>query len=558
MTIITLSSSLWLIELYRTQHSEFTTVKILNLVDHTIDFNDSLKLAKQLWNWISVTQRNDLFRLFNQNTKNQIDAWTNWCEKSLDEDCPLNSYRYVNYYDLHLTDDFEMRKNSRKVVTIVKININRSRLEWVSKNEDEEFNKKDLSDYKFWNFSVAQKVRINGIIQSEKTKEENFMSRKLQHTISRWVRASDAEVRILLFTELSMKLLHEWWFLNFNINAESIRASQRRNMRRAWIKNEAVIEYKEYIFSESLEESINLSKIVIERDDFEINKFKTSIVSSLSFASSENLNTNTLNSVKISKFKSHRMQSEHSSSISISFSNMSDTLRKFDAHQRESSDMSDISSEKDYVESSAKHMKTREKIVKETLEAFKTLAESKIETLIATKERIDKINVMHASQIADELNYLKKLQKNALKEIAQFIEERRSILKNHMTIAIQIRINAKKSLEHAFLLLEKRMFNHRSDWEVSTELIEWKEDESSVLKFDDNFGSLTILSKVASISIQQSSASREWTIESPKSRTLNSDVDLTTFKTRSIYASQLNNVKRRSFLKVESSASKRR
>ena len=558
MTNITLPSPLWLAEVYRTDHPEFTTAKILGLAGRSIGSNDPQELAKQLWDWISITQRNDLFELFNENTRNRIDAWTGWCEEPLDEDCPLNPYRYVNYYDLCLVDNSEMGKNSGKVATIVKININRSRPEWVSEDGDGGPNKEDLGDYKFWNPSVAQESAIDRIIASENAKEENFTNNELQHTIPRWVRASDAGVGILLSTGLPMKLLHEWWPLDFNTNAGPIRAPQRGNMGRAWIKSGAVVEYKGYIFSGSLGESINLPKIVVGRDGSEVNKSKAPTVSSLSSAPSEDLNTNT---PKPTKFKPHLMPPEHSSPTPLSFPNMSDTPKRSTTHLREASDMPDISSEEDCVEPTAEHSEVKKTLetAKEALTAFKALAGLKIGTLVATGERMDKINVMHAGQIADELDYLKRLQKNAPKEIAQSIGERRSVLKNHMAIAIQIRTNTKKDLEHAFPLTEKRVFNHRSDWEVPTGLTEWREGGPTVTEFGDNFGTLTVPPEVAPTPLQEAPAPPKsaWTIESPKPRASNPE-DLTTPRRRSIYAPQLNNAKRRSSMEVGSSAPKRR
>ena len=88
------------------------------------------------------------------------------------------------------------------------------------------------------------------------------------------------------------------------------------------------------------------------------------------------------------------MQPGHSSPTQLSIPNMSDTPRKSSTHQRGSSDMPDISSEEDCIEPLAEQTETKEALetAKEALKAFKALAGSKIGTLVATGERIDKIN----------------------------------------------------------------------------------------------------------------------------------------------------------------------
>ena len=234
MNIISLSSSLWLAKIYQQDHSHLSIVNILER--EQIHSNSFQQLTFLLWERIGYKQRNLLFRRFDLNTKNQIEAWIDWCEESRHEVCLINSYEYAVTENLHLVDQV-MNKNAERVSISVKTNINRIREIWIYDDEDEECIKEDMIDYKLWNSTKEEKLECNRLLLTEQITENNFIANKLEFIIFRWVRLSDAEASILLIFELSMKRLHDWWSLDFNTNADSIRQLIRDNMSRTWIRD---------------------------------------------------------------------------------------------------------------------------------------------------------------------------------------------------------------------------------------------------------------------------------------------------------------------------------
>ena len=137
---------------------------------------------------------------------------------------------------------------------------------------------------------------------------------------------------------------------------------------------------------------------------------------------------------------------------------------------------------------------------------IKFIVDMKIKEIVATKKRVDKLNIVHANQLTHELDYLKKLQKNALKNIAQSISDRRVFIKQHFTIVIKIRNDIKQMLKIKFFNTEKRIFNHRSDWEMSATTMQWKKIRSALLKTENQFSNIDISDYLASKSLQTHSS----------------------------------------------------
>ena len=207
MNIISLSSSLWLAKIYQQNHSHLSIVNILKR--EQIHSDNSHQLTSLLWERIDNKQRDLLFQQFDLNTKNQIEAWIDWCEESRHEDCLINSYEYAITEYLRLINQV-MKKNAERVSISVKVNINRTREIWTYDDEERDCIKEDMINYKFWNSTKEEKLKCNRLFLTEQITENNFIANRLKFIILKWIRLSDVEASILLIFDLSMKRLHDW------------------------------------------------------------------------------------------------------------------------------------------------------------------------------------------------------------------------------------------------------------------------------------------------------------------------------------------------------------